>query len=205
MKANYHFLVGRHSVDLFKIAIHQDRKTPSESNLILTSDSSKHAALYFGYSYGNDFPGLYGLLYHDPADLAVLIEDNAMEANAIFSTEDAGSHESLSELLDRVRQRLDVPYQVFVLSSFKNMVLASSCLTPEDKVSYFWEIRDTPLQSEIDSMSLVGKSINNSSCLFEGVQLYQRHTVEKSIPATTMERLRSIPSFGEEGQILKLK
>jgi signal transduction histidine kinase len=199
-KPTAHFLIGRHPVDLLRLAIKTSPAT-EKPLLICMTEGTGVAPLALGQHSATGYPGLAGLLNGERADIVRTVSCEGRTVNVVFPASAAFDSPSRAELIDRVRSGLDDSQVVFLIDTAR-ISQDMPPLLEGDTVRAMWELRDPMEPSALAAFQNLRTRLDHDSPAFAGIQLYARSAAAAEEAAERAEEIREFSGISCEEVIV---
>lgn len=199
-KTTAHFLIGRHPVDLLRLAIKTSPVT-EKPLLICMTEGANVAPLALGQQSASGYLGITGLLTGQRADVVRTVSCEGRTVNVVFPASAAFDSASRSEVIDRVRSGLDDSQVVFLIDTAR-ITQDMPPLLEGDTVRAMWELRDPMEQSALAAFQNLRTRLDHDAPAFAGIQLYARSAAAAEEAAERAEEIREFSGISSEEVIV---
>lgn len=173
MKPTARFLLGKHPMDLLRIAVKTVPEGPTPPVICMTEGRSM-ATMALGIRSANEYPGLAGIPALGYQRLTRRVTCDGRDADVIFPAGIQFDSHSRGELIDRMRASLGDGAGVTVLIDPERIANDLPPLNEGDTVECYWEIRDPLDSSAINAFSALRSRLDHQPSRFLGIKLYTR-------------------------------
>jgi hypothetical protein len=201
MKTPALFLIGRHPVDLLRLAI---KLTPVSDKplLVCMTEGNRVAPIALGQNSANEYAGLAGIMAKDRSEIVRTVACEGRTLDVIFPASHSYDSASRSETIDRARDHLGAESQVVFLIDTNRITKDLPPLANGDSVQCIWELRD-PMDSEtITAFQALRTRLEHYSAEFRGIQLYARNLAAAEEAAERAAEIREFSNLCNDDIII---